>query len=216
MSRESKILVAILVVVVGGMVALFSLTSSGKAPASVGPVADQSKLTKPDSHKLDTGSVKVVEFGDYQCPACGQAHPILKKIMKEYKGKISFYFRNFPLTQLHSNAIVSAQAAEAAAKQDKFWEMHDKLYETQSEWSTLSNEAAVEKFNSYATALGLNLDQFKQDEASEAIKAIITGDTGDGNSLKIQGTPTIFVNGHQSSDYNHNTIKSLIDESLKK
>ncbi len=211
MSREAKILTAIMVVVVGGMIALFVAAGGGSSTTSTGTKVDSSKLVTDTSHKLDSGPVTVVEFGDYQCPACGAAYPELKKIQQDYQGKITFVFRNFPLT-MHANAKVAAYAAEAAAKQNKFWEMHDKLYETQNEWSNLSNDAAVAKFNEYAEALGLNVDQFKQDEAGDAVKKVVEDDTSAGNAININATPTLYVNGEQASSYDYNTIKSLIDK----
>lgn len=212
MSRELKVLLVILVVVVGGMVAIFALTGSNK-PAPI-TANDTTKLTRPSSHKIDSGKVAVVEFGDYQCPACGAAYPVTKQLLTEEKGKITFSFRNFPLS-MHANAQVGAYAAEAAAKQNKFWEMHDKLYETQNEWSSLSNDAAVAKFNGYAGQLGLNVEQFKTDEASQAIKDIVEADRSDGTALNIQGTPTFYVNGQQSADYTHDTLKGMIDDAAK-
>lgn len=213
MSREAKILVGILIVVVGGMIALFAFSNKAASPAS-GPKADAGKLVKSDSHKIGTGPVTVVEFGDYQCPACGQAYPITKQLLSEENGKMTLVFRNFPLTQVHKNALTSAYAAEAAAKQNKFWQMHDKLYETQSEWSESST--APDIFAKYASGLGLNVDQFKQDEASDAVKATVKADMDDGTALSIQGTPTFYVNGQQAADFTHDTLKSMIDAAAKK
>ena len=138
-----------------------------------------------------TASATIVEFGDYQCPACGQAHPIVKKFLEDRGNSVYFVFRQFPLTQVHPNANDAARAAEAAGNQGKYWEMHDMLYERQGEWSGLSD--AREKFTEYAQSLGLNLDQFKQD-MSEAI-GVINQDAKLGAELGVQSTPTFFVNG---------------------
>src|SRR4051794_37083621 len=120
MSREAKILTGILLVVVALMVGIFALTNGGEVAQT--PAVDSSKLVAADSHKTGTGNVTVVEFGDYQCPACGAAYPTTKKLLDEYNGKITFVFRNYPLT-MHANAPEAAEAAEAAAAQGKFWEM---------------------------------------------------------------------------------------------
>ncbi len=200
MSREAKILGAILVVVVGGMVALFVLANK-TAPA---PVGDKTKITRDSSHKEGTGSIQLVEFGDYQCPACGAAYPNVKQIMTDYAGKVTLYFRNFPLTQLHPNAEAASEAAEAAGAQGKFWQMHDKLYETQKDWSELAAADAAAKFNDYAGSLGLDVTKFKTDSASDAIKTIVDQDLADATALNLQGTPTFFFNGTQytgASDY---------------
>jgi len=113
MSKEAKILTAILVVVVGAMIGLFVIANQGGAPA---PTGDKTKITRDTSHKTGAGTVTMVEFGDYQCPACGAAYPNVKQLMKDYDGKITFYFRNFPLVNVHQNANASANAAEAARK----------------------------------------------------------------------------------------------------
>jgi protein-disulfide isomerase len=214
MGREAKILIVILVIAVGGMIALFIAGGGSGSGSSVGTAADASKLVNANSHKADTGKVTVVEFGDFQCPACGAAYPQLKKIQGDYAGKVTFVFRNFPL-QMHANAPAAAYAAEAAAKQNKYWEMHDKLYETQSDWSELPSDETVAKFNGYAEQLGLNIDQFKQDEAGDAVKQAVEADKTDGNALNIQSTPTIYVNGQQAASYDYATLKTLIDNALK-
>jgi len=197
-SREAKILIAILVVVVGGLIGLFLLVNK---PTPT-PAGDKTKITRSTTHHEGSGSIQMVEFGDYQCPACGAAYPNVKQIMKDFDGKVTLSFRNFPLTQLHPNAQLSAQAAEAAALQNKFWEMHDKLYETQKDWSDLSDP--TDTFVGYAKDLGLNTDKFKTDLTSDAVKNTIAQDLADATALNLNGTPTFFFNGTQytgNSDY---------------
>jgi protein-disulfide isomerase len=104
-----------------------------------------------------------------------------------------FVFRHFPTVQTHPHAIRAAEAAEAAAVQGKFWEMHDMLYERQKSWESSSNPAAI--FEGYASELGLNIDQFKADVASSAINDIINADVQAGQALKITATPTFAING---------------------
>src|SRR5262245_52174408 len=136
------------------MIALFALANQGAGPA---PTGDPSKIVRDSSHKTGTGTVQLVAFGDFQCPPCGAPQPTVKQLLQEYNGKVTFYFRNFPLTNIHSNAMAAAQAAEAAAEQDKYWEMHDKLFETQKEWESLAPAEANAKFADYALALGLDV-----------------------------------------------------------
>jgi protein-disulfide isomerase len=213
MSRESKILTAILVAVVGGMIALFALANSNnKANA---PQGDKTKIIRDTSHKIGTGPIQLVEFGDYQCPACGAAYPTVKQLMKDYDGKVTLYFRNFPLTNVHKNAMASANAAEAAAAQDKFWEMHDKLYETQKDWSDLSDP--TDKFVGYATDLGLDADKFKKAITDKQFQSVIDQDVADTTALNLQGTPTFFFNGTQhTGDSSYASLSAKIDELLKK
>ncbi|MEO7617450.1 MAG: thioredoxin domain-containing protein [Candidatus Saccharibacteria bacterium] len=206
MSREAKILTAILVVVVGGMIGLFIAFGGGGTPAT--KVTDAGKLTRSASHTQGSGKVQIVEFGDYQCPSCGAAYPIIKQLQSENANDISLIFRNFPLPQLHANALTAAEAAEAAGKQGKYFEMHDKLYETQKDWSTLSNP--LDTFVSYAKDLGLDQDKFKQDIEAENYKAIIDTDVADGNALGVNATPTFYINGKKMDSFDYPTLRDAI------
>lgn len=212
MSKETKILVAITAAVVGGMIALFVLANrNAAAPKAVGNAQDIERST---SHKLGSGSVQVVEFGDYQCPACEAAYPDTKRIINDYQGKITFVFRNFPLP-MHPNAPIAAEAAEAAATQGKFWEMHNKLYDTQNVWAGLPSP--LDTFVGYASQLGLDTAKFKADVQNNANAKVIAQDQADGTALQLQGTPTFFVGGKQVTITNsyYNNIKSAIDAALK-
>lgn len=213
MSRESKILTAILVVIVGGMIGLFAITNKNE-PA---PVGDKTKIIRETSHKEGTGAVQLVEYGDYQCPACGAAFPNVQQIMKDYDGKVTFYFRNFPLNQLHPNANTAANAAESAAAQDKFWEMHTKLYETQKDWSSLSSQDAATQFVSYAKDLGLDADKFKTSLDNKELQGVIDQDVADGGAMGINGTPTFFFNGTKYTGKNdYASLRDAVEAELKK
>jgi protein-disulfide isomerase len=211
MSRESKILTAVVAVAVAGLIALFMWGNRGTPSGSAVPNAQ--KLVQASSHKTGNGSVTVVEFGDYQCPACEAAYPTTKQMLTDYAGKITFVFRNYPLSQ-HKNAKVAAEAAEAAAAQGKFWEMHDKLYDVQNAWANLPDP--TDTFASYAAELGLNAAKLKSDIQSNAYDSVIQADQNDGNDVSVQGTPTFFVNGVMAADYNYATLKTLIDAQLAK
>lgn len=151
----------------------------------------------PTNHVEGKGQsgVTLVEYGDYQCPYCEQYYPVVKQVVDKYNDQIKFQFRNYPLTQIHQNAFSGARAAEAAALQGKFWQMHDLLYENQSQWSESSNPAQY--FQQYAKQLGLNIDQFNKDYSSSKVNDAINADMAAGNKLNIQGTPTFFLNGKQ-------------------
>jgi protein-disulfide isomerase len=209
MSKEAKILTAILVVIVGGMIALFTLGGGG----SVKPeVADSSKLVRENSHKQGTGSVQMVEFGDYQCPSCGAAFPIIQRLQTEYAGKLQLVFRHFPLTQLHKNAMAAAFAAEAAGSQGKYFEMHEKLYSNQDKWSELPDP--TESFVGYAREIGLDVEKFTNDLKNQTGKSAIEADQKDGTDLQIQGTPTIYINGVKQEAFDYDTLKKSIDSAL--
>ncbi len=205
MSREAKILTAVLVVVVGGMIGLFALLNGGGSGAP--KITDPGKLVRSSSHIQGSGKIQIVEFGDYQCPSCGAAAPIIKQIQKDYSSDVSLVFRNFPLS-MHANAQPAAEAAEAAGKQGKYFEMHDVLYEHQKDWATLANP--LDTFVGYAKALGLDADKFKQDIESTAYKTIIDNDTADGTALNVNATPTIYVNGKKLEAFDYPTIRDAI------
>jgi len=160
------------------------------------PAAMSEKLVNETSHMTGKKDAKVtiVEFGDYECPACGVANPIIKQVIAAYANNpdVNVVFRNFPLPQ-HINAMISAQAAEAAAAQGKFWEMHDLLYEHQSDWVTSTTPLDV--FTTYATQLGLDVQKFKNDVTSNAYTTIINKDIADATALNVSWTPSIYING---------------------
>lgn len=135
-----------------------------------------------------SASIEIVEFGDYQCPHCGSAYPVLKKMQKTFGDQIKFIFRNFPLQESHEYAFAAASAAEAAALQNKFWEMHDAIYENQSK---LNNDL----FEKLATSIGLDLDKFNQDLNSDSISQRVEEDFESGIRSGVNGTPSFYVNG---------------------
>ncbi len=215
MSREAKILIGILVVIVGGMIGLFVVMNQGGS-TNTGGLVDDKTLIKSTTHQEGSGSVKLVEFGDYQCPACGNAYPIVQQIMKDYQGKVTLYFRNFPLTNLHPNATVAANAAEEAADLGKFWQMHDLLYEKQKEWVGLPQAQAIAKFADYANSLGIDGSKVADAATNQTEKSRIDADVTDGNTLQVNATPTFYVNDRQvTSGVGYNDLKAAIDAALK-
>lgn len=173
------------------------------------PVTAADNQTGPANAK-----VTLVEYGDFQCPACGQYFPMVSQLKNEYKNSVKVVYRHFPLTNLHKNAQSAAQAAQAAAKQDKFWEMHDLLFKNQAAWS--ESDAAAAAFTDYASQLGLNIDQFTLDMNSEETLNSIKSHVDGGTKAGIQGTPTFFLNGKQlTNPTTYEDFKKLIDESLR-
>jgi protein-disulfide isomerase len=152
-------------------------------------------LTTQQPKKLLGVVIKVEEFGDYQCPPCGALHPALKKINEDYGSNIDFIFHNFPLEQIHKNALAAAQAAEAARMQNRFREMHDRLYETQQVWSQEANPKPL--FGKYALDLGLDTAQFFRDMGSEQVRMRIQADKDMGVQMGVTGTPTVFIEGRE-------------------
>jgi protein-disulfide isomerase len=157
------------------------------------PVRD-TELDKAKSISADT-VVTLEEFGDYQCPPCGQLHPTLKKLKQEYGANLNLIFRNLPLTKIHQNSLVAARAAEAARMQNRFWEMHDLLYENQDLWKDDVNPRSI--FVKFATDLGLNTWQFTRDMDGKPVQMRIEADEDAAAKQGIDGTPTILINGRQ-------------------
>jgi protein-disulfide isomerase len=139
--------------------------------------------------------VTLEEFGDYQCPPCGELHPSLKKMKQEFGSNLNFVFRNLPLTTLHKNALAAAQAAEAARMQNRFWEMHDLLYENQDLWKDDINPKSI--FWKFATDLGLDTGRFMSDMDDKQVNLRIEADRSAAAELGIEGTPTLLIDGRQ-------------------
>lgn len=149
-----------------------------------------------------SGKIVLVEYGDYQCSHCGIAYPFLKRLLNEFED-LKFVFRNFPLRESHPQAMVAAQGAEAAALQNKFWEMHDAIYENQDQ---LSDDLVV----SIAEQLDLNVDQFIRQMNSDRVINKIESDVESGLRSGVNGTPTFFLNGRRVDSYNE-TYQSLAE-----
>jgi protein-disulfide isomerase len=215
MSQETKTLfwisgIGVVVIVIG-----FYFWNKSSNTIATPVVVDMSKIVTPDSHRIGLPMAKVVvtEFGDYECPACGAAHPVTKELIAKYADAkdVAFVFRNYPLQQ-HRNAIPGAQFAEAAGLQGKFWEMHDKIYETQTKWSTMSDASSV--FLGYAQELGLDMSKLSQDIKSDTVANRIKGDQTAGEAIGINSTPTFYVNGVKQSGWGMPELSASIDTAL--
>lgn len=187
----SKQFLGVIAAIVLGLVAIFAFSGNKAAkPSSSGAGSVSQHVQGKNS-----GKVTLTEYGDFQCPYCGQYYPTLKQIETEFDDKIQFQFRNFPLTNLHPNGFAASRAAEAASLQGKFWEMHDLLYENQQSWSGASATGATTFFAQYASQLGLNVAKFKTDAGSSKVNDIINADMAAGSKLNVQGTPSFFIDG---------------------
>lgn len=214
MTKEAKILIGVgLLIVLGGLaLAKFSPnTTPFVAPEDVG------KLVRDDSHMTGQKNAKVtlVEFGDFQCPACAASWPVIEKIINDYKDNPNFNFvtRNFALTEIHNYAMISAEAAEAAGAQGKYWEMFKILYENQSEWAVPQSKNFL---IGYAQRLGLDMTKFETALTDNSYVNFIKTDRADGEALKINSTPTFFLNGEKMVGVpNYDALKSKIEEKLK-
>ncbi len=168
----------------------------------------------PTNHVKGEGSVTLVEYGDFQCPACAQYYPVVEQVVDKYSKDITFQFRHNPLVSIHPNAFAASRAAEAAGKQGKFWEMYDKLFANQNDWATASSPTSF--FETYAKQLGLNLDQYKQDFKSTAVNDAVQADLAEGKKLGVKATPTFVLNGKVITNpgANLDAFSEVIDKAI--
>jgi protein-disulfide isomerase len=165
-----------------------------------------SGMDAPDAKQLDlvesdwkqgpeNPKLTLVEYADFECPACAAYQPVLKDIKETFKNDLRFVYRQFPLP-MHRNGMAASLASEAAGLQGKFWEMHDLLYAKQKEWGgKTAEDRAV--FEQYASTLGLDIEKFKQDMSSDAVKGAVERGLESGEALNVRGTPTFFLNGEK-------------------
>jgi protein-disulfide isomerase len=199
----------LLLVAAGAFWSYNSQKQTGTSRAGVSGAQPPHTLGAPDAR------VTIEEFGDFQCPSCGIIHPALKKLESEYGSRISFTFREFPLAQIHPNAVEAARAAEAAGLQGHFWEMHDRLYDYQAAWSDSKEVRSV--FAQYATDLGLDSARLRRDMDSDLVKERLAADQRRGVSLRVTGTPTLFINGREvpADALTEGGLRALIESGLK-
>jgi protein-disulfide isomerase len=188
------IIAAVLVAAVGGGFMMFR-SAQPQSPTTPTPAGGSVATSK--------GLVTIDEYGDYQCPPCGALHPIIKTLKGEYGDRIQFAFHHFPLTQLHSHALEASYAAAAAGLQGKFWEMHNLLYEKQSEWSEVGDFRPIAL--DFARKIGLDLPRFTRDIDGLQVVTVVSEDMQRGALLGVNGTPTVFINGQLIHSDNFST-----------
>jgi protein-disulfide isomerase len=158
----------------------------------------QIAITAEDHVKgSQNASVTLVEWSDFQCPACRSYYPILKALSAQFPDDLRIVYRHFPLRAIHLGAEPAARASEAASLQGKFWEMHDLIFENQDSWGPAPTREAFEKL---AQVLGLDIERYRSDVESDAVKNHVSNDLRLGNSLGINSTPTFYLNGRKISN----------------
>lgn len=214
MKTETKILGGILiftaVILFGGIFLLTRQSASTSLLADKVLEIDYSKGQKIGS---DSAKIKLVEFSDFQCPACAAVEPYLKNIRANYPIEVVFIYRHFPLPQ-HNWARPAAYVAEAAGQQGKFWEMHDKLFETQEQWIGLSD--GKEFFLKLAKDLNLNEEKVRKILDENEYKSKIDEDIAEGQRLWVSSTPTFYLNGRKINFKTWSDIELTVAEELKK
>lgn len=209
MSSEAKLLIGfgvVIALVFGGGLLL--------AGNSIAPTSSKNLI---ESDSIQTGpanaKVTVVEFADFQCPACAAQAPTLERVITEYQGRVNFVFRHFPLPQ-HGDAKFAAYAGEAANDQGKFWQMYQALYQTQNEWNNISDPTKY--FTDLAAKVGINDPSFQTKLNDGRYAGKVGKDQAAGQNLGVNSTPTIFINGvKQIGVTSYETFKQILDSDLR-
>ncbi len=200
-------------IIIAGLAALSRSGKSGSEGSTVAPV------TEADWQRGKAGAaVTLIEYSDFQCPACKAYAPVTDALYDTYSDRVLFVFRHFPLRTLHPYADLAARAAEAAGKQGEFWALHDLLYENQSDWSALGTEDAVRAaFAGYAGELKLDVQQWRRDMDSDAAKEKIASDIASGTAAGVDGTPGCFLAGTRiENPRSVDAFKQLMDDALRR
>ncbi len=212
MSNRFLIVILVIIAVIGGII--FQSKKKDKTETNT----DTTVTSQSTNHVVGAGTdnVTLTEYGDFQCPSCGNYYPVLKQVKAKYGDRIKFQFKNFPLTEIHKNALIASRAAEAANIQGKFWEMHNKLFETQRSWSEMNDPTSV--FTAYAQELGLDVAKFTTDLKSSAVNDIIQADRAEAKELDLSGTPSFTINGQKIENPNPTVddFSKVIDEAISK
>jgi len=185
-------------------------SSNASTPLKIKPIS---------SSDINTGNknakVTLIEYSDFQCPSCAIFHPYVNQVLKDYGNKIHFVYRFFPLTQLHQNAQIAAQAAYAAYRQGKFFQMADQLFNNQTEWQDVADPTTL--FDKYATILKLDITKFNTNMSSNDTKKFVQSEYSEGLNAGITYTPSFILDGkliNNPTDYNG--FKALIVNEINK
>ena len=189
--------------------------TNGVRPSNTPLISNIPGAQPPNYKGAQTSAVVVEEFADYQCPTCATMHPVMNEVSSMYGSRIRFIYRNFPLA-MHKNAYDASTSAEAAGLQGRFWDMQNLIFQNQKVWSNVENVKPV--FEGYAQTLGLDVEKFKSDVAGLAAKQRVDADMQRGQSLKINSTPTVLINGFPVPFEQMTTdgMKRIIDAELAK
>lgn len=199
--------------IIASVLGIIFLSGKSEKTSSVNS-GEPRQITAADWVRGDTAAkVVIIEYSDFQCPACGAYYPVLKRLEKKFGSQIGVAYRHFPLAQIHQNSELAALTAEAAGQQGKFWEMHDLLFENQKTWST--NPVVKEIFIGYAKQLQLNENQFANDLGAKDLREKVSSSYKEGVSLGITGTPTFFLNGKRlPAPRTYEEFEKIISEKL--
>lgn len=226
MRKEIKILGAVTIIVIIGALlgsSYYRTSVQNDRKPVTAPIKSDAQLVRPDSPTLGPADAKVtlVEFYDPECESCAAFHPVVKKILKDYEGRIRLVARYMPL---HPNSLSAATFTEAAGEQGKYWQAQELLFQKQPEWGTKHGPAAASQpapninvlFQRYAEELGLDLAKAAAAVQENRYAAKIDRDKKDGQALGVRRTPTFFVNGRELVRFGETDLRQLIEQEMQK
>ncbi|MAG59282.1 hypothetical protein CMO96_00630 [Candidatus Woesebacteria bacterium] len=216
--RKSGLTKFVIGLVVVGLLAVGGWWFWGEATKPVPGVSQETQVSQIEENDWVKGStdakITLIEYGDFQCPACGSYAPLVKQLGQEFSDDLKIAYRHFPLTNIHQNAMPAARATEAAGKQGKFWEMHDLLFERQTEWSKKPNPEVY--FLSLASELELDGEVFLEDYKSGEFDDKIKGNIASGIASRVNETPSFFLNGEKIRvAVSYEAFKALVEEAME-
>lgn len=214
--KEIGIWGVIIAILIAGSWFLISLVNNSPSPLAPVEIKNLPPVSKDDFVKgpSDSAKVTLIEYADFQCPACASYYPLVKMLSSEFSKDLRVVYRFFPLISIHKNAMFAAQTAYAAGMQNKFWEMHDMLYENQNAWA---NTNPNDILFGYAQDLKLDLPKFKTDASNNSTKEFINKQLTAGVSIGVNSTPTFFVNGTNiKNPASYEEFKRIIQDEINK
>ncbi len=210
LSRRIILWALAVVVIIAAVWGLLKISDNSlPASQSISMSASNSDWIRGDRN----AKVILLEYSDFECPACAMYAPILDRLAEEFVDKIALIYRHFPLKMVHKDAELAARAAEAAGRQNKFWEMHDMIFKNQDEWA--GGGGAKNFFIKYADTLNLNAEQFKDDINLKEVKNEVNNDYQGGLDAGINYTPTFFLNGQKITPKNYEDFRRIIGEAIR-
>lgn len=207
-SKRFWIILAVIIVGFFGFI-MFNKEKGSNGGSAASAQGSSNYYGKEDS------PVTITEFVDFQCEACYAYYPYVKQVKEKYKDQVKFQVRYFPITSGHQFAMQAAKSAEAAARQGKFWEMHDKLFEGQKTWEQTTDPQSY--FDQYAKSIGLDMEKFNADRTSSDVNSVVNKDLADVKALGGSGTPTFAINGKkvENPGPTAENLSKMIEDALK-
>lgn len=213
--------IAVSVIIGVAVIGMFFLVQANNAngvdPNDLDITIDNSEIDLENEWVKGSMGAKhlIVEYSDFQCPACASRYQMLDSLVKEFSGQVALVYRHYPLPQ-HANARPAAQAAEAAGMQGKFYEMHDKIFDNQALWQGMGQSKAREEFLKYAEEIGIeDLEKFEADMNSDETEQAVEEDYVSGVVLGVSSTPTVFFDGDLVSGQSHEAFREIIRQAIQ-